>query len=48
MYFKSSPKDVFLLIFLEKGTGRVREKHHLVVSHMRPDWGLNPQSRYVP
>ena len=24
------------------------EKHQLVASHTHPDWGLNPQPRYVP
>ena len=30
--------------FLEKG----REKHWLVASHSRLDWGLNPKTSYVP
>ena len=26
----------------------VREKHRLVAFHTDPDWGSNPQPRYVP
>ena len=26
----------------------LREKHLLVASHMHPDWGWNPQPRYLP
>ena len=49
-----------LLIFREKGRGErergwgrdgnivVREKHWLAILHMLPDWGSNPQPRYVP
>ena len=25
----------------------VREKHGTVASHTHPDWGLNPQPKYV-
>ena len=53
-----SPEDTFSLL-LERGEGRernidVREKHWSVASHMRsdrglytPNWGPNPQHRYV-
>ena len=56
-FFKSSSEDMFLLIFLfrerEEGGEKerninVKEKHQLVVYHMRPDQGLNPQPRYAP
>ena len=32
----------------EREGGREGEKHQLVASHMRPDWGPNKQSWYVP
>ena len=32
----------------ERERGEEREKHPSVVSHMLTDWGLSPQSRYVP
>ena len=32
----------------EKRNIEAREKHQLVASHTRPDWGLSPQPRLVP
>ena len=34
----------------EEGAGRERKKktNQLVVSHIRPNWGLNLQPRHVP
>ena len=45
-----------LLVLEREGKGEgekekevdVREKHRLVASHTRHNWGLNPQPRYVP
>ena len=46
----------FIYVFLERGRGRekeernidMRDKHHLVASHMHPDQESNLQPRHVP
>ena len=53
-FLVSSLKDIFIA-FRERGTGRGREKEThqyeretlLVASCTHPNWGSNPQSRYV-
>ena len=35
-------------MFIDFRNISVREKDQLVAFHMRPEWGLNPQPRYVP
>ena len=55
LIFLSSLKDIFPLLFRERGRerGGERQKHRgeggaLTGNYMHPDWGLNPQPGYVP
>ena len=57
-FFLNPHPKVSLLVLerereMERERGRekninVREKHQLAASHKCPNWGLNPQPRYVP
>ena len=56
-FFLYSPKDIFSLLFRERGRVRerdternvhMREKHQLVVFSYHTNWVLNLQPRYVP
>ena len=59
LFFKRVNKSSYLsmsLLILEREGERererernteVREKHGTVASHTHPDWGLNPQPKYV-
>ena len=53
LFFKSSPRDIFLIAFRERGRGKRkqntdgREKHQLAGSHTCSDRGSNPQPTYV-
>ena len=52
IHFYFSPEDMFINF---RGRGREGErkkhrceKHQSVAFHMHPNWGLNPQLKYVP
>ena len=47
VFFLNLHQRICLLIW-EREREIEREKHQMVASHMHPDWGSNPQPRYVP